>query len=508
MINLIKVIILGCILTAINSQNNIFAQAPANDNLADAQPVDPGGEVVLGSSVDATKETGEPDHASKAGGHSVWWSWTPASSGLTAFSTAGSDFDTVIGIYTGDVYPVNLIAENDDENVGEGIYSSRVSFEAVAGTTYKIAVDGFDEVEFGNITLECIVNISRPANDDLADATPISGATGSVTGTNVDASLEPGEAEIIEGGGGRSVWWSWTAPGPGIFIFDTEQSGFDTILGVFEGTGHPLTLVASNDDTVGLASEVSFVATNGSTYHVAVDGYDSSGNVKLSWALSIPKVQSIIRVGTALTNASSRQYTVTFMDNVTGVDASDFLITSNGVTGASVTNVTGSGKVYTVTVNTGTGDGTIRLDVSDDDTILDAGATPLGGVGDNGDFTTGQLFTIDKTAPAVSTIEAVSGQIVDLTYIETNSLGAGVTIPGNYTVTGDGIGTVSANPNTVALLSGKIYRLTWTAGQMVNGQPITVTVTGVQDGAGNAISGSNSASNTALPVTLSGFTLE
>jgi len=117
-------------------------------------------------------------------------------------------------------------------------------------------------------------------------------------------------------------------------------------------------------------------------------------------------VLSITRVGTSPTNSGSVQYTVTFDQSVTGVDAADFALTTTGtIAGASVTTVTGSGTTRTVTVATGTGDGTIRLDVIDNDTIVGTG--PLGGAGaGNGNFTTGELYTIDKTVPTVAINQA------------------------------------------------------------------------------------------------------
>jgi hypothetical protein len=54
-------------------------------------------------------------------------------------------------------------------------------------------------------------------------------------------------------------------------------------------------------------------------------------------------------------------YTVVFDQSVTGVDTTDFALTVVGVTGASVTSVNGSGTTYTVSVNTGTGDGRFDL---------------------------------------------------------------------------------------------------------------------------------------------------
>src|SRR5205807_2270085 len=130
---------------------------------------------------------------------------------------------------------------------------------------------------------------------------------------------------------------------------------------------------------------------------------------------------------------ASVSFTVTFSESVTGVDASDFALTTTGLSGASVTNVSGSGTIYTVTVHSGTGTGTLRLDLLDDDSVQDAAGNALGGTGTgdgtvrlnlldddsvqdaagnrlggtgagNGNFTTGQTYTIDKTPSAVVSI--------------------------------------------------------------------------------------------------------
>jgi len=48
-----------------------------------------------------------------------------------------------------------------------------------------------------------------------------------------------------------------------------------------------------------------------------------------------------------------------------------------------------------VTVSTSAGNGTIRLDLIDNDSIVDADPTPLGGPGaGNGNFTSGEVYTI------------------------------------------------------------------------------------------------------------------
>src|SRR5205807_9698771 len=120
-----------------------------------------------------------------------------------------------------------------------------------------------------------------------------------------------------------------------------------------------------------------------------------------------PTVSAINRVSSSPTNAASVQFAVTFSESVTGVDATDFALAASGVSGASITGVSGSGSSYTVTVNTGTGDGTLGLNLVDDDSIVDVAGNTLGGTGPgNGNFP-GQAYTIDKTAPTVSSINLV-----------------------------------------------------------------------------------------------------
>ncbi len=123
-----------------------------------------------------------------------------------------------------------------------------------------------------------------------------------------------------------------------------------------------------------------------------------------SYELNFVKVVSSIRANASPTAAAGINFTVTFSDSVTGVDSGDFSLTTTGVTGAAITGVTGSGPTYTVSVNTGNGNGTIRLDVVDDNSILDISSNPLGGlaVGD-GNFTTGEFYTISKTLTFMST---------------------------------------------------------------------------------------------------------
>ena len=122
--------------------------------------------------------------------------------------------------------------------------------------------------------------------------------------------------------------------------------------------------------------------------HCDIGSYESGDSIP-------PVVQSITRADQNPTNAASVHFTITFSEAVSGVDISDFALTVSGVTGASITGVTGGATIYTVTVNTGSGTGTIRLDLIDNDTILNNSLNPLGGSGlGNGNYTSGETYSL------------------------------------------------------------------------------------------------------------------
>jgi hypothetical protein len=128
-----------------------------------------------------------------------------------------------------------------------------------------------------------------------------------------------------------------------------------------------------------------------------------------------PVVLSVVRANSSPTSAPSVNFTVTFSEPVNGVDATDFKTTASGVSGTSITAVSGSGATRVVTVKTGSGNGTLRLDVVDNDSIVDRSGNPLGGPGaGNGNFSGGQVYTIDKTVTlTLTSIAAQDGWILE-----------------------------------------------------------------------------------------------
>jgi hypothetical protein len=128
-----------------------------------------------------------------------------------------------------------------------------------------------------------------PANDDFANAQIIAGDSGTLAGTNIDATAEPNEPDHAGLPAQASVWYRWTAAADGIASFDTCSADFDTRLAVYTGSAlADLSEVASNDDSddcgVGSAqSSLTFVARGGSTYQIAIDGFGATGTYTLAW---------------------------------------------------------------------------------------------------------------------------------------------------------------------------------------------------------------------------------
>lgn len=124
-----------------------------------------------------------------------------------------------------------------------------------------------------------------PRNDDFDQREGLWLPGGTLRGTNVDATKEPGEPNHAGNGGGASVWFNW-GPLPGVLTLDTRGSDFDTVLGVYLGAAlRDLRAVAANDDSAADGtSRLSFHADPGASYSIALDGKNGRrGSWDLHW---------------------------------------------------------------------------------------------------------------------------------------------------------------------------------------------------------------------------------
>jgi hypothetical protein len=277
-----------------------------------------------------------------------------------------------------------------------------------------------------------VSSIALPANGTYA------------AGQNLDFTLNLDEAVTVNTGGG-TPYLSFTLDTGGtayasyqsgsgstalLFRYTVASGNADSngiTLGTFSANGATLRDAAGNNATITLASA-------GSTAGVLVDGV-------------APTVSSINRVGSTPTAASSVDYTVTFAEGVSGVDASDFTLTATGTASGSVASVTQvNASTYTVTVNTLSGDGTLRLDLKNAGT----GIADTPGNAITSGYTSGQTYTLDHTAPQVSSVSVpanatyVSGQNLNFTV----NFGEAVTVN-----TGGGTPRIALTLNT----GGTVY---------------------------------------------------
>ena len=127
-----------------------------SDSFAGQQVMTGAAALVTGSNTNATVEPGEPRHAGKIGGHSLWISWLAPADGLVTLTTANSTFDTLLGVYTlerGSDPPLARLREVAADDDYGGLFTSYVQFGANANSTYEIAVDGFNGAT-GDISLQ------------------------------------------------------------------------------------------------------------------------------------------------------------------------------------------------------------------------------------------------------------------------------------------------------------------------------------------------------------------
>lgn len=301
--------------------------APANDDFGSGQTLaGPLPIVVAGSNVGATKEAGEPGYGtffdSEPAGHSVWFSWEAGYSGWVTVATCGSGFDTLLDVYRGSglfggLEKVARDREGSRFDCSPG--GGQVTFRAVAGTIYKLRVDGSlspqppAETE-GAIALE-IGATPVPANDSFAAAQTVvsesfEGGTFfrvDAPGFNWNATKEPGEPAHGGDQGGASVWYSWTAPATGKASVVISSAAFASSLGEQDGG---VLGVYTGDSLGGLTAvgargfsqhEVNLQVTAGATYKIAVDGeFDVStglprmGRITFLIYLSSPSPPAIV----------------------------------------------------------------------------------------------------------------------------------------------------------------------------------------------------------------------
>ncbi|MBI3172672.1 MAG: S-layer homology domain-containing protein [Chloroflexi bacterium] len=261
---------------------------------------------------------------------------------------------------------------------------------ALSNTVYALTKNGNDLYAGGIFSVNGIPGASRIAKFDTQSTT-----WSAVGGTNV-----------FNGSVNSLVWYGGNLYAGGVF---SNAAGIPEADYVAKFDGTNWSALGHNGGSNGsLNRVVSVLAVVDQDLFVGGDFTDANNQGSIipeadflaAYGLASipPSVQSIVRTDPNPTNAASVTFTVTFSEDVSGVTLDDFTLAASGIGDASISTLNGSGAIYTVTVSTGTTNGTLRLDLTDNDSILDLTAMPLGGAGTgNGNFVTGETYNVYKT---------------------------------------------------------------------------------------------------------------
>jgi len=267
------------------------ADIPSNDNFTNATPILTSSIANDVNTTYASKETGEPNHAGNAGGHSLWWTWTAPSIGVVAINTTGSSFNTLLAVYTNSS-PSNVtfrslagVSSNNGVADSSGLASVRFTLatEAQVGTQYYIALDGYDG-ESGsavfNFTFSRDTTPPKVLTFSPASGTVVSNTSVLVKGTASDNVAVAGVEYRLANAAGTNAWqfaagttnWSATVtnliPGPNtvtVEAIDTSSNISALVSHAFDyDVPAPLKLATNGRGAVSISGAASIAKpTNG-----------------------------------------------------------------------------------------------------------------------------------------------------------------------------------------------------------------------------------------------------
>jgi len=277
--------------------------APANDLCSGAIALTNGALYTM-STITATS-TGDPAPSCVGSfGKGVWFTYRPMFDGAVTISTCGSDFDSALGVYSGNCQKKVPIACNDGNGPSCTGNRASVAFTGSAGVTYLILAGGYSSYS-GNLS----ILVTSPLNDQCAGAVPLTDGV-PFTQSTASATSTGDPVPPCQRNTGKGVWFTYTAPASGDVLASTCGSSFNTVLTVYAGSCGALTAVACDDDNgpscSGLNASLRFPASAGATYYLLAGGFSThSGNLSL--------VASLVPV--LAVSQSAGHFTVTWPGN-------------------------------------------------------------------------------------------------------------------------------------------------------------------------------------------------
>jgi len=426
--------------------------------------------------------------ASSGQANSVWYSFTPTSSGTVTADTLTSPYDTILNVTSGSPAGTQVACNND---AGTGIAQSQVSFAAASGTTYFFMVSSFlGDGGTTNFHLKFTTGAANPA-PTLASISPTSATAGgaaftlTLTGTNfiagslVNFGANPQLTPTSQTGTQLQVTVPATdiatAGTVNVSVFNPAPGGGTSSAQTFT-INNPVPTITTLSPSSATAGGAAFTLTVNGTNFVSGSTVNFNGSARTTTFVSSTQLTAAITAGDIAT-AGTASVTVTNAAPGGGTSAGATFTVNNPVptiTSLSPNGATAGGAAFTLTVN-GTGyvngsqvkfNGNSRTTTFVSATQLTAAilATDIATVGTanvtvtnaapGGGTTANFAFTISSAPNPVPTLTSISpangilGQPVTLTLTGTNFISGSIV---NFGTFGDTGGTVSNGGDTLTI---------------------------------------------------------
>ncbi|GAB4523362.1 MAG: hypothetical protein OHK0046_36960 [Anaerolineae bacterium] len=219
---------------------------------------------------------------------SVWYRYTAAEDRDLTFATAGTDYATILSIWTGEKGNLTMVACNEDVE-GFPTYNdvtSIIHMRVKAGTTYHIMVSAGALLGQTGSSLKFSVTDAVTAvlvNDDFDGAAEIAALDYSVEMNISDSTVASDDPEppcyqaVVGDNLNNTVWFRYTPPRNQALVLDTLGSAYGTILSVWKGERGTLTSVDCDDSgwTIFDGPEspnarLELDVQGGTTYHIMI----------------------------------------------------------------------------------------------------------------------------------------------------------------------------------------------------------------------------------------------
>ncbi|MEO7804966.1 MAG: fibronectin type III domain-containing protein [Actinomycetota bacterium] len=307
---------------------------PLNDEFRSPQTISGLTGSLAGDNRGATTEVSEPldsyNYPGDARDHrsgSLWYSWTPTTSGIADVRFAYTNPPTtmqrsLVRAYIGDTLPTLTEQRStgcyyspapETPNSGAMKCDQLTRFAVTAGTTYRVVVAAVLDYTFYGMyetreldlgTFELLWTVTPRSNDMFSQAPFVGGGSGSLPGTTELATSESGEPRPNNTAATgtdqySSVWFRWTAYSSAAIAFSV-QAGWQSCLdpgwvssappyeqvAAYTGSSIGNLVAVAQGDTAGQGAV--FIPQVGQTYYIQVGNVSCGHPITLSWGSARP----------------------------------------------------------------------------------------------------------------------------------------------------------------------------------------------------------------------------